>query len=164
VAVVDASIVGKTAGRTRVTVERGPLANFARAVHDDDPVYRDPAAAAEAGFAAIPAPPTFPFVMEHWGRFAEAQPEEKVAVHPISEAFGPLLAKGGIILHGEQSFEYQRPVLAGDALDGETTVVDAYEKESKGHTMSFLLLETVWSDAGTGERVVTSRMNLIHRA
>jgi acyl dehydratase len=162
---VDHAIVGRPAGRARVRVERGPVANFARAVHDDDPAYHDPAGAEAAGLPGIPAPPTFPFAMEHWGRFAEEQPEpEDDHVNAIGEVMGPLLAGGGIILHGEQSFEYERPVLVGDVLDGRTTVVDVYEKESKGRRMTFLVLETVWSDASTGGTVATSRMNLIHRS
>jgi acyl dehydratase len=169
VASVDRGIVGRPAGRARVVVERGPVANFARAVRDEDPAYRDPAAAEAAGLPAIPAPPTFPFAMEHWGRFVEVQPAPDPEGHAgqvdaIGEVLGPLLGKGGIILHGEQSFEYERPVLVGDVLDGQTTVVDVYEKESKGRVMTFLVLETVWSDASSGARVVASRMNLIHRS
>ena len=158
------SIVGKAAGRSRVVIERGPVANFARAVHDDDEAYRHPAAAAEAGLAAIPAPPTFPFAMEHWGRYAEQQPSQDGQLNALAEVILPLAAKGGIILHGEQSFEYHRPILVGDVLDGATTVVDTYEKESKGRRMTFLVLETVWTDAATGEPVATSRANFIHRS
>jgi acyl dehydratase len=163
-AAVDRSIVGKPAGRSRVVVERGPVANFAKAVHDGDPAYSDPQAAAAAGLPGIPAPPTFPFAMEHWGRFAEDQPRRDGLVDAIAEVLGPPLGQGGVILHGEQSFEYERPVVVGDVLDGETTVVDVYEKESKGRRMTFLVLETVWSEPSTGARVVTSRMNLIHRS
>ena len=47
---------------------------------------------------------------------------------------------------------------------GEGTVTDAYAKESKGKTMTFVVTETVWSDQRTGEPVVTSRFNVIHRA
>jgi hypothetical protein len=42
-------------------------------------------------------------------------------------------------------------------------VVDAYAKESKGRTMTFIVTETVWKDAATGEPVVSSKFNLIHR-
>ena len=37
----------------------------------------------------------------------------------MAEVLGPLMAKGGIILHGEQEFTYHRPVFAGDVLVGE---------------------------------------------
>jgi acyl dehydratase len=82
----------------------------------------------------------------------------------MGEVLGPLMAKGGLILHGEQEFIYHRPVYVGDVLSGEGTVTDAYSKESKGKTMTFIVTETVWKDDKTGEPVVTSRFNVIHRA
>ncbi len=42
-------------------------------------------------------------------------------------------------------------------------MVDAYQKESKGKTMTFVVVETAWTDRATGELVCTSRMNIIHR-
>ena len=71
---------------------------------------------------------------------------------------------GGLILHGEQEFTYHRPVVVGDVLVGEGTVVDAYRKESKGRTMTFVITETKWVDRETGEPVVTSRFNVLHRS
>src|SRR6185369_2310775 len=68
-----------------------------------------------------------------------------------------------LVLHGEQEFEYHRPIVAGAVLRSEGKVVDAYEKESKGKTMTFVVSETVWSDDRTGDPVLTSRFNLIHR-
>ena len=156
-------IIGKPMSKSKVVIERGPVANFATAVCDPSPVYRDPRAAAEAGLGAIPVPPTFPFVMQSWGEFPEDQPTDKPKGNPLGEVIGPLMAKGGIILHGEQEFVYHRPVSVGDVLEGEGRITDAYAKESKGKTMTFVVTETVWRDATTGEPVVTSRFNLIHR-
>jgi acyl dehydratase len=155
-------LIGKPMSKSKVVVERGPVANFALAVCDKNRVYRDPAAAKEAGFDAIPAPPTWPFVMQSWGEFAEDQPKDKPA-NAMADVIGPLMAGGGLILHGEQEFTYHRPVFVGDVLEGEGTIVDAYAKESKGRTMTFIVTETVWKDATTGEPVVSSKFNLIHR-
>lgn len=158
-------IIGKPMSKARVVVERSAVANFATAVCDDNPVYRDPRAAKAAGLDAIPAPPTFAFVMNNWGEFPEIQPEDAPkGSNPMGEVLGPLMAKGGIILHGEQEFEYHRPVQVGDVLLGEGKIKDAYTKESKGTTMTFVVTETVWSDDKTGEPVVTTRFNVIHRA
>lgn len=157
-------IIGKPMSKARVVVERSAVSNFATSVCDDSPVYRDPRAAADAGFGAIPAPPTFSFVMNNWGQFPEIQPDDVPTGNPMGEVIGPLMAKGGLILHGEQSFEYHRPVVVGDVLLGEGKVVDAYAKESKGKTMTFVVTETVWKDDKTGEPVVTTRFNVIHRA
>lgn len=159
------AMIGRPTGTVTVVVERSAVANFATAVCDDDPVYRDPRAADAAGFAAIPAPPTFPFVMQSWGAFPELQAEAvDTGENPLGAVLGPLMANGGLILHGEQSFEYHRPVLVGDVLRGESRIADAYAKESKGRTMTFVVNETVWRDEETGEPVVTMRFNIIHRS
>lgn len=161
---IDRSIVGKSTGRTRVVIERGPVAVFADAVKDSSPEYRNPTAAAEAGLSGIPAPPTYPFIMSHWGAFAEIQPERSDdAASDIGKLLGPLVAEGGLILHGEQEFEYHRPVLVGDTLVGEGRVSDAYEKTSGSHTMTFIVTETVWTEESSGEPVVTTRTNLLVR-
>ncbi len=156
-------IIGKPTGTTVVTVERGHLGLFAQAVKDGSPVYRDPRAAAAAGLAGIPAPPTYPGVMGNFGVYPELQPDGAPTGNPMGDVLMPLMAKGGIILHGEQEFNYHRPVYAGDVLVGEGRVVDAYQKESKGRTMTFVVVETAWTDRTTGEPVCTSRMNIIHR-
>jgi acyl dehydratase len=158
------SIIGKPTGRAKVVVERGPLTHFADAVGSTSPIYHNPAAAEAAGFDAIPAPPTWAFAMEFSGKFEEIQPDGDPAGNPLMAAMGPLMANGGLILHGEQEFIYHRPVQAGDVLVSEGKITDAYQKESKGKTMTFIVSETNWSDDTTGEPVVTARFNLIHRA
>jgi uncharacterized OB-fold protein len=55
-------------------------------------------------------------------------------------------------------------VVVGDVLYGEGRVTEAYEKESRGKVMTFLVTETVWKDQKTGEPVVTAVFNLIHRS
>jgi acyl dehydratase len=160
---VDTSIIGKPTSARRVRVERGPVEFFATAVKDDNPIYHDARAAAAAGFAGIPAPPTFSFVMSHQGTWAEEQPPDPTGgTNPMFELMGGLMREGGIVLHGEQEFVYHRPIVTGDVLDGEGKVVDVYEKESKGSIMTFLVIETVWRDEA-GAPVVTERFNLIHR-
>jgi len=162
---VDKSVIGTPTGRSKVSVERGPVSNFAKAVTDDNPIYQNPDAAKAAGFANIPAPPTWGFAMAHWGTFSEQQPEDTTkGRNPIMEIIGGLMQKGGLILHGEEEFEYHRPVVVGDVLEGEGKVVDIYEKESKGKTMTFVVTENVFKDTKSGEPVLTTRMNLIHRS
>jgi acyl dehydratase len=162
---LDTSVIGKSTMAAKVTIERGPVGNFARAVLDESPVYQSPEAAKAAGFDAIPAPPTYSFAMQHWGRFPEDQPADPTGgANPMHKVMGDLFARGGLVLHGEQEFEYHRPLVVGDVLMGEGTITDLYEKESKGRTMTFVVTETVWRDEKTGEPVVTERFNLIHRS
>ena len=156
--------IGKPTPPQTVVLERGPASNFARAVKDISPIYADPRAAQEAGFDAIPAPPTYSFAWHHWGEFPELQPEGARGSHPMIEAMGALLANGGLILHGGQEFVYHRQPLVGDVLTAHGSVTDVYDKTSSGgKTMTFIITETQWRDAD-GNPVVTSTMTLLHRA
>ena len=159
---VDTSLIGKPTPGSRVVLERGPVSYFARALTDENPIYSDDAAAKAAGFDGIPVAPTMPFAWTHMGKFGE-QPETASLPHPMMELIGSLMKTGGLILHGEQEFEYHRWPVVGDELIGEGRISDLYEKESKGRTMTFIVTETVWKDAATGDPVVTERFNLIHR-
>lgn len=156
--------IGKPIPPQTVVIERGPAANFARAVKDENPVYRDPRAAAEAGFDALPVAPTYSFAWHHWGVFPELQPAGADASHPMIEAMAELLGDGGLILHGGQEFVYHRQPVVGDVLTARGSVKDVYEKtSSSGRTMTFIITETEWRDADD-QPVATTTMTLLHRA
>ncbi len=146
-----------------VVVERGPVANFATAITDRNPVFHDAEAARDAGFDAIPAPPTYPLVMHTFGAFPELQPPAPDGPDAVTRAIGALMQDGGLILHGEQEFTYHRPVQVGDRLRGTGEVEDVYVKESGERIMTFVVARTDWADDVTGDPVCTSRMTVIHR-
>jgi len=154
---VDTSVIGKPTGKWRIRIERGPVANFAKAVKDDSVEYQQ---------ADAPAPPTFGFVMAHWGAFPNEQPEGGTpdGPSPVMQIIGELMKKGGLVLHGEQQFEYLGEVKVGDVLLGEGRIADVYEKDSKGKTMTFLVSENEYKNEATGDTVLKTRMNLIHRS
>ncbi len=52
----------------------------------------------------------------------------------------------------------------GDVLLGEGKIADVYEKESKGKMMTFLVSENEYKNEATGDVVLKTRMNLIHRS
>lgn len=159
-------VVGRPTTAARVKVERGPVAKFAEAVHNDSEVYQHLDIAEAAGFTDVPAPPTYAFSsLQYWGAFPEDQPPDPTGgSNPLMEIIGTLMAKGGMVLHGEQEFTYHRPIVVGDELTCEGHVVDLYSKESSsGKVMTFLVTEDVYRDQ-SGEPVLASRMNLIHRA
>jgi acyl dehydratase len=160
---VDRSLLGRVSGRRVVTVERGPVSVFAQAVKDTSPLYRDRRAATAAGFADVPVPPTFPFAMGFWGSFDELQEGlEPVEGNPLFEVMAGL--GPGLILHGEQEFVYHRPLVVGDVLFGEDVLSDVYEKATDTHVMTFVVTTTEWTDRSSGEPVLTTRFNLIHRS
>jgi acyl dehydratase len=159
---LDETWIGRKGGRARIVVERSATSNFAKAVKDFDPVYGDARAAEAAGFDAIPAPPTFLIGANHWGTFAELQPEDP-GVNPVGEVVGEYARMGGLLLHGEQAFTYHRQVKVGDVLDVETELTEVYDKDSGSSVMTFAVAQTTYTDAETGAPVVTARGNFINR-
>jgi len=156
--------IGLPTSKGTLVVERAPLTNFAKAVTDDNPVYRNADAARAAGFADIPAPPTFGFSIQNWGKFEELQPPDGTPKRqPMMEVIGGLMAKGGMVLHGEQEFVYHQPLVVGQRLTYEGVVKDIYEKATGDRTMTFMVIEDTYRDEA-GQPVLTSLMNLIHRS
>ncbi len=142
-------------GDSRQTVEGlrvapGKVAEFARALRDDNPAHYDAAAAAERGFDAVPAPLTFTRV--------SAFPHNRPAG---VEGTGFDLGLEPVVIHGEQAYEFERPLVAGDVLDGETTLAEVYQREGRrGGTMTFVEYETAYHDQG-GDLVLTDRSTAI---
>jgi hypothetical protein len=166
---VDTSVIGTKTGAWRVVLDRTVLANFAKAVGDSNPVYRRADVVSAAGLDGVPAPPTFTFAAPFWGAYrADEQPTDPAANssgggNPMHKIMGDLYAQGALVLHGEQEFVYHRTPVAGDVLDGVQSITDIYEKETDSARMTFVVMETAWSDASTFEPVVTERFNLIAR-
>lgn len=115
-------------------VEAGKVAEFARAIHDPAAVYLDQGAAKQAGYDHIPAPPTFHRV----SYFPRYRPSG------IDEEFGfDLGFDREYVLHGEQRYEYERPLVVGDSLWGETTLENVFQRAgASGGTMTFAILRT----------------------
>lgn len=92
-------------------VSREKIREFADAIGDDSPAYRDPAAARALGHPDVPAPPTFPVMLT----LAAAQGLIR------DPELGLDFTR---VVHGDQRFAYARPVCAGDEL-ATTAVVEA---------------------------------------
>lgn len=138
-----------------LAVEAGKVEEFARAVGDDNPAHRDSAAAADQGLAAIPAPLTF----LRTSYFPRHRPEGVDVRFGFDLGFEP-----EYVLHGEHSYEFERPVQVGDVLSGATTLVDVYQREGRrGGTMTFAEFETEYRDADD-ELVCTERLTRIETA
>jgi acyl dehydratase len=156
--------IGRSTGSGVVTVDRSTVTAFAAAVLDTNPVYRNRDVAQAMGFADVPAPPTYFFsAAQSFDQREEDQPDEPDQGDPMVEVMGALMANGGLILHGEQAFTYQRPVVVGERLRYQGVVKDIYQKQSGDRTMTFVVVETTFTDE-SGEPVVTSTMNVIHRS
>jgi acyl dehydratase len=126
-------------------ISRVKLAEFADAIGDPNPLYRDRAAAVEAGFPDVIAPPTFPIVIS-------------------MASSGQALADPGLnlnyamVVHGEQRFEYQRPLHAGDVVTAEVTIADVRDIGRNSVITTSTKISTV-----NGEHVCTAHAMLVER-
>jgi len=126
--------VGTVTPPVTVTVERGRLQLFAKATGQVDPLYTEVAVARAKGHPDLPVPPTFLFGLEL------SQPDP----------FGWLTVYGvdmNTVLHGSQSFRYERAVHAGETLTAQSTITDVYSK--KGGALDFVERRTEVSREGT---------------
>ena len=65
------------------------------------------------------------------------------------------------ILHGEQEFEFYKPIFVGDVLTGDLAIADVYEKEGgRGGKMTFMVTEIEYKNQ-KGENVAFARGTLI---
>jgi acyl dehydratase len=135
-----------------LTVEAGKVEEFARAIKDDNPAFRDAEAAVEQGFDAIPAPLTF----SRLSRFKQFQSDDMEGYMGFDLGLDLQYA-----VHGEQEYEFNRVVTVGDTLTGTTTLADVSQREgSRGGTMTFFTLETEFTNQD-GEQVVLARETVI---
>jgi acyl dehydratase len=127
---------------TPYEVSRVKIMEFAQAIGDPNPVYRDLAAARQAGYPDVIAPPTFAVVV--------ALPAG------IAAARGRFPGTGSpIVVHVDQRFEYARPIRAGDVLRAESAVTGI--RELRGAAMVTIRTEIRAAD---GEHICSARMTL----
>src|ERR1700712_2597701 len=101
---LDPSFVGRTYPPTRpYEVGREKIREFADAIGDANPAYRDPEAARALGHPHVIAPPPFGIVLSR-------RPSAQGIGHPELGLDYPR------VVHGEQRFVLARPVRAGDRL------------------------------------------------
>ena len=114
---IDKKWIGHELPASVLPIERSRLQFFAKAIGETNPVYTDAAAARDAGYPDLPAPPTFLFAAE----LDSGASEQLLADLQIP------IAK---LLHGEQSFTYRRPACAGDTVTVRSIVSDIYDKKN----------------------------------
>jgi acyl dehydratase len=142
---LDRSLIGRESEPVLHEVEKGAIRRFAEALGDPNPIYVDEAAARAAGYPSLVAPPTFPVALASNERFRHS-----------------LDLGTRSILHGEQQFEYVRPVLAGDRITVKSKVADVQERAGASGPMDVIVIEDEGRDE-KGELVFRTRAMLILR-
>ena len=121
---IDRKWIGHVLPASVLPLERTRLQFFAKAIGETDPVYTDRDAARAAGYADLPAPPTFLFA---------AELDSGLTFRLLDQLQIPL-AK---LLHGEQGFVYHRAACVGDTVTVCSTITDIYDK--KGGALEFVV-------------------------
>jgi acyl dehydratase len=142
---LDRSLVGRESEPVVHEVEKGAIRRYVEALGDPNPIYTDEAAARAAGYPALVAPPTFPAVLASNERFRHS-----------------LDLGTRSILHGDQQFEYARPVLAGDRITVRSRVADVQERAGASGATDVIVIEDEGRD-DKGELVFKTRATLILR-
>jgi acyl dehydratase len=125
-------------------VSRVKIREFADAIGDPNPVYRDRDAAKASGHPDVVAPPTFPIVFSLGDVGVLTSPE--------------LGINYAMVVHGEQRFVYERPLYAGDTVVCEATITDI---RAAGRN-ELMTVETEVKTVG-GEHICTAYNSLIER-
>ncbi|AQT81546.1 acyl dehydratase [Mycolicibacterium litorale] len=144
---IDPAVVGTELPATRLTVDRGRLLFFAKAIGETNPIYVDVDTAIGAGHPDLPVPPTFLFSIE----LEAPDPFAYLAALEVDLRF---------VLHGEQSFTYHELAYPGDELVAMPRITDVYAK--KGGALEFITKETAVTRAN-GSPVADLRSVIVIR-
>jgi acyl dehydratase len=143
---VNRDYVGRTfPAAAPYEVSRVKIAEFATAIGDPNPLYRDRSAAQKAGYRDVIAPPTFAIVVSIAGASAAV-------------ADPGLGLNYAMVVHGEQRFSYVRPIMAGDVLTAQATVTDIRDA---GRNVMLTTSTELRTEAG--ELVCTAISTLVER-
>jgi len=143
---LDPELIGRSYPPSAVyEVGRAKIAEFAAAIGDDSPLYRDAGAARTAGHPDVIAPPTF----------AIAVTLEAAMVVLDDPDIGIDYSR---VVHGEQRFTHHRPIRAGDRLVATTTI--AAVRSVAGNDLLTARVDLTTED---GEPVCTSLSMLVAR-
>ena len=123
---VKTEAIGKSYPPVEYEVAKEKIGEYARAVGEENPVYFDRAAAAEAGFRDVAAQPMFAVVYS-WGSVALPAVDPDVDLN------------FAMVVHGGQEFVWGEPVCSGDVISTVASVKDISEKGGMG----FYVFETV---------------------
>jgi acyl dehydratase len=140
--------IGRSGKPSSMRVEFGKIREFARAIKDDNPLYFDEAHAKNEAGGVMP-PPTFTMTQAFWD-----DPSNRIDL-------GLDMRR---VLHGEQEFEYVKPIYAGDTLTSQGKISSVEKRPGKrGGEMTMVTLETEYKNQ-RGEVCLYSRSTIIETA
>jgi acyl dehydratase len=119
--------IGKQSNKVKNVVERGAVKKFAEAIGDLHPIYFDEETGENSRYKANIAPPTFPRTFDY-GNIEELNLPNKC------------------LIHGEQTFHFERPLRVGEEVYCFAKVKNYFEKKGNFGEMGFLVIENYGED------------------
>jgi acyl dehydratase len=137
---LDRNAIGRESKPAINEVEKGAIRRFAEALGETNPIYFEEAAARAAGYRSVVAPPTFATTLRAGSDLRE----------------GLMLTPGKHLLQAEQSFEYARPIVAGDRLTVRSRIADVSQRQTPSGLTDVVVIEDEGRDEA-GDVVYRSR-------
>ena len=133
--------IGKRSEKVKNRIERGAVRRFVQAIQDPHPIYLDEEWGKQSRYKENLAPPTFPITF-NYGTIADLSLPDK-----------------GLI-HGEQTFHYERPLLVENELYCWMEVTNYTEKSGKNEKLGFLFL-TKYGEDSSGKLLFSAKQIII---
>lgn len=143
---LNRAFIGRTAPPGEpIEVTRGDIRRFATAIGDSNPACHDREAAKALGYPDVIAPPTF---------LISASTGGGGGGFILDPELGLTYA---LVVHGEQTFAFHRPVQAGDLLETVTRIADI--RDAGRNELMTLVTEV----SSNGEPVATVTNTIVSR-
>lgn len=134
-------LIGSASEKVENSIERGAVRKFADAIGDANPLFIDEEAGTRSKYKRNLAPPTFPVTL-NYGTIEGLE----------------LPSKG--LIHGEQSFHYEKPLFVGDTVYCSSKLVNYRERTGSGGSMGMLTIERM-GETKNGELIFTMKQVII---
>ncbi|KAB2338588.1 MaoC family dehydratase [Cytobacillus depressus] len=134
-------MIGKRSNKVKNIVDRLLVKRFAESIGDLNTIFIDEEFGKQSRYGKNIAPPTFPRVFDYGG---------------IEGLELPI--KG--LIHGEQIYHYERPLLVGEEVYCYTEVKDYFEKKGSSGLMGLLKIKRYGEDA-QGKIIFTEQATII---
>lgn len=133
--------IGKQSKRVKNIVDRNRVKLFAHAIGDEASIYLDESVGEASRYGGNIAPPTYPRVFDY------------------GQIDGLKLPSKGLI-HGEQIYHYERPLLVGEEVYCYARVADYKERQGQNGRMGIMRIENNGEDAN-GQSIFSSTVVII---
>ena len=143
---LNRDFIGRTAPSGEpVDVTRNDIRRFATAIGDSNPAYHDREAAKALGYPDLIAPPTFLISVSTAGGSGGFILDPELGLNYA------------LVVHGEQRFEFHRPVQAGDVLETTSRIADI--RDAGRNELLTLVVEVT----SNGEPIATVTNTIVSR-